>query len=90
MQVAGSFSNLANLNTSPLSGFAARDQTGREGEPEQGGLLGQRLRQQRVTRTASAPRQRAATIESTLIVLVLASSVPVTLTRCPANFSGVR
>ena len=32
----------------------------------------------------------AAVIESTWIVLVLASSVPMTLTFCPANFSGVR
>ena len=31
-----------------------------------------------------------AVIESTLIVLVLASSVPTTVTCCPANFSGVR
>ena len=31
----------------------------------------------------------AAVIESTLIVLVLLSSVPVTLTFCPANFFGV-
>jgi hypothetical protein len=30
-----------------------------------------------------------AVIESTLIVLVLASSMPVTLTFCPANFDGV-
>ena len=29
------------------------------------------------------------TIESTWIVLVLASSVPITLTLCPKNFSGV-
>ena len=32
----------------------------------------------------------AALIESTLIVLVLTSSVPLTFTLCPANFSGVR
>ena len=32
----------------------------------------------------------AAVIESTWIVLVLVSSVPMTLTFCPANFSGVR
>jgi len=31
----------------------------------------------------------AATIESTCIVLVFASSVPVTVTFLPANFSGV-
>jgi hypothetical protein len=32
----------------------------------------------------------AAVIESTWIVLVLVFSVPMTLTFCPANFSGVR
>jgi hypothetical protein len=32
----------------------------------------------------------AAVIESTWIVLVLVSSVPMTFTFCPANFSGVR
>lgn len=32
----------------------------------------------------------ATVIESTWIVLVLVSSVPMTLTFCPANFSGVR
>jgi hypothetical protein len=32
----------------------------------------------------------ATVIESTWIVLVLVSSVPVTFTFCPANFSGVR
>ena len=32
----------------------------------------------------------AAVIESTWIVLVLLSSVPMTLTFCAANFSGVR
>ena len=32
----------------------------------------------------------AVRIDSTWIVLVLASSVPVTLTLCPANCSGVR
>src|SRR5206468_12742616 len=41
------------------------------------------------TGKAAAPAHFAAVIESTWIVLVLASSVPVTVTFFPANFSGV-
>jgi len=39
-------------------------------------------------RRATSAAHLAAAIESTWIVLVLASSVPTTVTLCPANFSG--
>ena len=39
--------------------------------------------------TAKSATHFAAVIESTWIVLVLSSSVPMTLTFCAANFSGV-
>ena len=42
------------------------------------------------TATSGAAAHFAALIDSTWIVLVLASSVPVTLTFCAANCSGVR
>jgi len=48
------------------------------------------LTAERVRRSGAAVRAYfAAAIDSTLMVLLLASSVPATVTFLPANFSGV-